>query len=433
MDKKLDISETSIAEKKLFAKAFETFNSSIEKLRLYQMKLEGRIQELTTELHVKNRELTNILQSLSTGLVVTSLDGKIKIFNRATSAITGISEEEAKGKKLNELMGFEILPSEVNEEALQTIEEGLNCKFQYKKLSGQKESGNKSGSEGELITLEGSTTLMRSEADQNLGVIVNLTDVTMIDRLKEDAERKRRLAAMGEIAMQVAHEVRNPLGSIELFVSMMKKDALEGSEELDLMEHVLSATRSMNHIISNLLEYTRPKPIGLDIIEVHDLLKEFVKFSQHFANSQSIEIHTDLGAEESHIKGNKELLKQVFLNIFMNGTQAMDEEGGDFTVSTVNYNETDPIVLKRFTGRIIDERGLDLFRITFKDTGKGMSEEVRSKLFEPFYTTREQGTGLGMSIVHKTLASHGGVILVTSKLGEGTSLHLLFPQVTEQD
>ena len=420
MDKNPDLSETSIEEKKLLARAFETFNSSIEKLRLYQMKLEGRIQELTTELQIKNQELTNILQSLSTGLVVTNLSGKIKIFNRATSSITGITEEEAKGANLNELLGFEVLPVTIDQEAIRKIDEGLGCKFQYKK-------------EGETITLEGSTTLMRSEAGQDLGVIVNLTDVTLLDRLKEETERKRRLAAMGEIAMQVAHEVRNPLGSIELFVSMMKKDAAEDSEEYDLMEHILSAARSMNHIISNLLEYTKPRPIGLDVLDVHDLLGEFTKFSQHFANSQGIDIHSNFDAEDGRIKGNKELLKQVFLNIFMNATQAMDEGGGDFTVSTVNYTETDPIVLERFEGRIIDDRGLDLMRISFKDTGKGMEEEVRAKLFEPFYTTREQGTGLGLSIVHKTLASHGGIILVTSKVGEGTEFHLLFPQASDLD
>ncbi len=89
---------------------------------------------------------------------------------------------------------------------------------------------------------------------QRLGIIINLADVTILKKLEDEAERKNRLTAMGQISMQVAHEIRNPLGSIELFISMMKKDFHENSNEMELMNHIISAIQSMNHIISNLFK-----------------------------------------------------------------------------------------------------------------------------------------------------------------------------------
>ncbi len=410
----MDLNSFSMEQQKLLARAFDSFNVSIEKLRKYQLKLESQIIELRHELEVKNQELTNILQSLPSGLIVTDLEGRIHTFNRSAQRITGIEAEQAKGKKINELLGHHLLPPHLNEEALDLLAHGFAQKFKLER-------------QGETATLESETTLMESEEKEKLGIIINLSDITLLDRLKEESERKRRLVAMGEIAMQVAHEVRNPLGSIELFVSMMKKDAVEGSEDMDLIEHILGAVRSMNHIISNLLEYTRPRPITLEVLDMHHLLSEFADFSRHFAGSQGIEIHLELDAEKERVKGNKELIKQVCLNIFMNACQAM-EEGGDFFISTTNYIEKDSFVLARFHGRGSGEASMPVFRVDLRDTGRGMNEEVKQKIFDPFFTTREQGTGLGMSIIHKTMASHGGAILLDSTVGRGTRVSLLFVQ-----
>ena len=419
MDKTKELSPASIEEKRLLARAFEAFNSSIEKLRAYQLKLEEQIRELKHELEVKNQELTNILQSLPSGLIVTDLAGRILNFNRSAGAITGIERDAAMGAEINALMGHAVLPHPLDDEALSLISNGYGQRFKITK-------------DADTRTLETDTTLTVSEDGQRLGIIINLSDTTLIDRLKEEAERKRRLAAMGEIAMQVAHEVRNPLGSIELFVSMMKKDAAPGSDELEMIEHILGATRSMNHIISNLLEYTRPRPVELDLIDLHEILTDFVGFANHYANAQGVVISFLPEAENPRIQGNKELLKQVFLNIFMNACQAMEEEsGGSFTIHTFSYVERDPLVLQRFQGRVLGPEGLQVLRIALRDTGKGMTEEVKRKLFDPFFTTREQGTGLGMSIVYKTIASHGGTILVHSELGSGSEFSLLFPQESD--
>ncbi len=406
-----------ILEKELVKKLKQTqedWGDLIEKVQPTIQALSEKIKELKINLHLKNQELNNVLQSLSHGLIVTDLKGSIQTFNRAAVSITGITKENAIGNHINELFNFAVIPEESENKRIETIENQYQQQFVF--LLNQKEEK----------SLKSTTTLMRSDDDELQGIIVNLVDITQLKRLEEEAERKNRLTAMGEIAMQVAHELRNPLGSIELFVSMMKMDLAAESEEMSLALHINSAARSMNHIISNLLEYTKPRPIVLDDIGLHDMLDEFVEFSEFSAQQLNINIISKLGAKTDIVLGNKELLKQVFHNLFVNACQAMPE-GGELTVTTNSYVEKDPLVLQRLNNQI-EKTSIPVIKVEFKDSGKGMTEEIKKKIFDPFYTTREQGTGLGLSIVHNTMASHGGTITVQSKVDKGTEMTLVFPQ-----
>ncbi|MCP4756596.1 MAG: PAS domain S-box protein [Proteobacteria bacterium] len=382
--------------------------------------LSAQIKELQINLHLKNQELTNVLQSLSSGLIVTDLKGNILTFNRAAVAITGIEKEEALGQPINSQFQYSILPETLDENAFKSISQDYHQQFVYSKP------------DGEEIIIESSTTMMESDESERQGVIINLNDITQLRKLEEEAERKNRLTAMGEIAMQVAHEIRNPLGSIELFVSMMKMDFPEDSNEMELVQHITSAVRSMNHIISNLLEYAKPRPIALDSLDIHYLLTDFVNFVRFSAEQHAIEIQMDLTAKNHEIRGNGELVKQVFHNLFVNACQAMPE-GGVLTISTKNREETDPVLLERFHNSfILERRTLPVINVSFEDTGKGMSEEIKKKVCDPFFTTREQGTGLGLSIVQNTMVSHKGTVLVDSALNTGTRVSLLFPQSGKQ-
>jgi signal transduction histidine kinase len=336
-------------------------------------------------------------------------------FNRAAHIITGIEKQDAYQKNVNDLFKTTLLPEPIDENALEAIKEGFDTQFTMTK------------SDNETSVISSSTTIMESEEKEKLGIKIKLNDITQITRLEEEAERKNRLTAMGEIAMQVAHEIRNPLGSIELFISMMRMDLIEDADQLDLINHISSATRSMNHIISNLLEFTKPKPITLDTVDIHQLLTEFCEFSKFSAEQLRIAIDLDLAAESNEIMGNGELMKQVFHNIFVNACQAMPE-GGHLSISTRDVVETDSVILDRFNNSSMRHNGsLKLVNITFKDTGKGMPEDTKRKVFDPFFTTREQGTGLGMSIAHNSIASHGGIILIDSVENHGTEIALLLP------
>jgi len=394
--------------------------------RLFEDKIEPMIEGLNksikmlqNDLHVKNQELSDVLQSLSGGLVVTDLKGQVKSFNRSAIAITGIEAVDAVGESINDLFKFNILPEPLDEKALERVNLGFNQQFIYRKTA-EKE-----------IVVESTTTLMESENKEWLGIIINLNDITVLKRLEEEAERKNRLTAAGQIAMQVAHEIRNPLGSIELFTSMMKKDLPDNSHEKELTDHITSAARSMNHIISNLLEYTKPRPVVLEKTDIHQLLEEFIEFCRFSAEQHQVEIDTDMMAETHWIKGNSELLKQVFHNLFVNACQAMPE-GGRWIVRSENIVDIDPAALGQHDGNMDQSKTDKTFvKVEFEDDGKGMSDEVKKRIFDPFYTTREKGTGLGMSIVQSTLRSHGGSISVESELDAGSKISLFFPLYPE--
>lgn len=403
-------------EKELVKKLKQTqedWSDLIEKVQPTIQALSEKIKELKTNLHLKNQELSNVLQSLSNGLIVTDLKGKIQTFNRAAITLTEISKENATDSQLNSLLKFDILPFKNDEIDLELIKTGHPQQFSL------------NIGKDKTVLIKSNTTLMTSEENESQGIIINLVDVTKLRQLEEEAERRNRMTAMGEIAMQVAHELRNPLGSIELFLSMMRQDLDEESETMSLANHIGSATRSMNHIISNLLEYTNPRPIVLDEFDIGELAADFIDFSAFSAQQQNIEIELENLADSSRVLGNKDLIRQVFHNLYVNAYQAMPE-GGVLKISIDNYSESDPVILKRIKKQSTNNC-LNLLKVTFSDNGKGMSEKIKKRIFDPFFTTREQGTGLGLSIVHNTMGSHGGTILVNSKENEGTSIHLLFP------
>lgn len=404
------------AQSQFFMKRQQEWSQFIESINPTIEVLGKKIRTLQNDLHLKNQELNNVLQSLSNGLIVTDLHARIQTFNRAAVAITGIDKVAAIGQAINPLLQRSVLPEVLDEGAFAAIRNGFHQQFTYTRPDGSE------------IIIDSSTTLMKSDDDENQGIIINLSDITQLKRLEKEAERKNRLTAMGEISMQVAHEIRNPLGSIELFLSMMRMDMDEDSSEMELIQHITSATRSMNHIISNLLEYTRPKPVVLDQADINILVKDFVEFVRFSAIQQGIDIFLELNATERVIRANAELLKQVLHNLFVNACQAMPE-GGSLHLSTRNRQESDPVILERFNNSfLLKNQVMELAEIEVRDSGKGMTDDVKKKLFDPFFTTREQGTGLGMSIAHKTMASHGGTILVESTLNKGTSIRLLFPQ-----
>lgn len=383
-----------LQDKTLLSKAFEAFNTSIQKLREYQARLEEEVQTLHSELHIKNQELTNILESLSHGLIVTDLSGRVSSFNREATTITGLVAEKVGGKQVNELFQYPVLPKNLNKEGIKAVESNFHQRFIQK------------NQEGKETILDTTTTLMLSDKGEKLGIIINLNDVTQLVHLEKEAARKNRLTAMGRIAANVAHEIRNPLGGIEIFLSMLKIDLAEDEEKMKMIHHITSGVKSMNHIISNLLEYTKPRPIQSIPINIEELISEFIDFSHHVAKHQSVQIKNEFKAKESYILGDKEFMKQIFHNLFVNAIQAM-QEGGTLTTTLQNKEKK--------------------LQIIFADTGKGMNKQVKKKLFDPFFTTKNLGTGLGMSIVKNIVESHNGNIFVESVINQGTKIILEFP------
>ena len=208
---------------------------------------------------------------------------------------------------------------------------------------------------------------------------------------------------------------------------MLKKDFKEDEQTTEVITHILSGIKSMNHIISNLLEYAKPRPIKLKKINVIELMDSFLSFSEHLATRQNIEILKAFHATRTEIQGDHELLKQVFHNIFLNAIQSMPI-GGKIEVLIKNYTSSNLKEMKLFKDIILrNQNKLELIVIEFVDYGCGMNKDTKKKIFDPFFTTKTRGTGLGMYIIRSVIESHHGLIEVESEVNQGTKISIKFP------
>lgn len=235
--------------------------------------------------------------------------------------------------------------------------------------------------------------------------LVVIEDLTEVRKLEFAVRQSEKMAAVGQLAAGIAHEIRNPLagisGSVELLSGNFQTD-----DDKKLARIILKEIDRLNRLISEFLDYAKPeKPPG-EIVDLNSVLKEVVENARN-SIPQKIEIETQFPGP-CEIMGHKDKLKQAFLNIVINGLQAMDQT---------------PNALLKISSVV--EQGQAVIRI--RDNGCGMKPETKKRIFEPFHTTKPRGTGLGLAITHKILESHSARIFVESEEGLGTEFVLSFP------
>ena len=398
----------SIAEVRILSGAIDSFNGAASRFEKHYQSLEQRIKELNIELENKNKvleknlrekeevrnHLRNILESVATGVVVVDLKGNITTFNRAAENITGFVSRKVLGNKFDKIFDLNLFQNlQLDFETLRAIQDNTEYETEiYRKKE-------------DLAHVSLSVSHLKTPQGAKIGIVVSLQDITQMKKLEEHANRTGRLAAMGEMAVKIAHEIRNPLGSIELFASTLRKDLKGHEESRALAEHISSGVKSINSIISNLLLFMRPdQKSDFQVIDLHDPLKDSLFFSDHLIKSnERIEVITKFLPVPLMMLGDLELLKQMYLNLILNAIQSMNK-GGKLTISTKKQN--------------CAQKNSVLAEIRFMDTGTGISKTDMSRIFDPFFTTKKRGTGLGLAIVHNIIKMHGGSInIINSERG----------------
>ncbi|MCJ7618392.1 MAG: ATP-binding protein [Desulfobacterales bacterium] len=387
-----------------FKKVLNDLEQRAAKLNI-ELKDKGKSQEIDLKEKEDAREdFHNILESLNVGVVVIDLKGEIITFNRAAENITGLFSEKVIGKEFDK--DFDpnfFIASHLDFKSLKDIQQNADVEAEI----------SRKGKTTFYVSL--SISPVKNPEGEKIGIVLALQDITRLKKLEERANRTDRLAAMGEIAVKIAHEIRNPLGSIELFATILKKDLKDFEELKALAGHISSGVKSINNVISNLLLFIRPqqKP-NFQTIDIYDSLNDSLFFSSHLVNSNNgIDIITRYYSKPLMVYADSELLKQIFLNLILNSIQAMPH-GGKLTIST-----------RKLNGR----SKKDLAEISFADTGTGISKADMLRIFDPFFTTKKRGTGLGMAIVHNITEAHGGVVDINSSEGKGTVCTVTLPLV----
>lgn len=244
------------------------------------------------------------------------------------------------------------------------------------------------------------------------GRLMLLRDITELRQLREEVARSQRLAALGNLAAGLAHEIRNPLSSIKGFATYFRerlKDTPEDSRSADIM---VGEVDRLNRVITQLLELSRPAQPEAQRLEMVSLANEVIEIVTHRAQESGVKMIADIALAELAVQGDGDQLRQVLLNLFLNAIEAM-ETGGTVTVR-------------------LDRPPSGGARIVVADTGSGITAENLPHIFDPYFTTKPAGTGLGLAIVHKIIEAHGGDIHVASKPGEGTEVTITLPPQGKQ-
>lgn len=421
LEARLQALEIENAKLRTVAGQMEVFVSALEKLaednaknreamNALQQEVLKKTQELQSNLIEKEQVrayLSTILESLPNGVMTTDLAGSITGVNRKAKEILGREGVELLGEDINTVIGARIVPPDEPPDPLASP-------IALARAS------------GETLKLQISVTPLK-DAERQTGYVVNLQDVTLLKKLEEQSARRDRFTAMGEMAANIAHEIRNPLGSIELFTSLVRKGLDGDDEKMAHLNRISSAVTSMNHIISNVLEYTKPRTVSLKELDLHALLHELEGFFSFQCQQNGVILMLNLEAPDPRIRADREMLKQVFHNLLLNAVQAMPE-GGRLTLATrvraVSAADLPPS-LRRAAGAETGTRSV--LEVTVRDTGLGMPPEVQRKIFDPFFTTKSRGTGLGLAITHAIVEAHQATIAVESQVGLGTAMVLMFP------
>jgi PAS domain S-box-containing protein len=400
-------------EARLLLEAFEMFTQASNSLETAFQELQARTQQLSEKLAAKNRELkrslrekeevqnflARILETLPCGVLVLDAAGKVTLCNPVAARILGqTSAPRGRGR----------MPGRWNE----AVQKYLTAYTAREDGSGEVEIPFVSA--GRMRVLATASTPLKNASGAKTGTLHIIRDITEIKALEEQNKRGERLAAMGEMAVELAHEIRNPLGSIELFASLLEKELLRGSDPGRWAENIRIGSRSLNNIVSNMLQFANPLTPRFQEVNLHELIREILNFAEPILKQREVRVEIRFEAQGTTVAGDRELLKQVVLNLVLNSLQAMPSRGS-------------LIIGTRDVQTLPGGARCDGVELIVQDTGFGIPEENLARIFDPFFTTNKNGSGLGLSVVHQIVEQHSGFIQVTSELNHGSTFTIVLP------
>lgn len=366
--------------------ALEAFTRSSQAMEGAYRRLESRIAELDRALESKNRELaltteylTNLLESMSDGVIAVDTEEVVTRFNRAAAAILGYEPAEVVGHPFHEVFGRV---------------------FAAPRIPGAMELRAMSG---RMVPINERDSVVEGHG-KRLGRVKTFQDLSEIIALREQLRQMDRLAAIGEMAATVAHEIRNPLGGIRGFAAFLVQDIPPEDPRRRLVDKIIEGVKSLDRVVTELLEFTRPVELNLMRCVCADIVRDALGYLEYDPERITIHMGIDTGLR---IRGDAEKLRQVLLNVLLNAVQSIEAEGEIYLRA-----EADDTYVA----------------LSVRDTGCGMTEEQLKSMFSPFYTTKEKGTGLGLALCLKIIEGHGGDIKAESMPGEGSIITLRLPR-----
>jgi PAS domain S-box-containing protein len=367
----------------------------------------GAFHDVTKQLKEKEKELVrlkalaeqraeniesyneNILQCVTSGVMTFDTQYKLTTINRAAEEILNLNRDKVLGKKCRDLFNQG------------SITEAVHRTLEWNAPSARMEA--MLDSAGEHLWLGYNTAVLTDRHGEAIGVILSFSNLTEVKHLQEQIELRERLTALGEMSAGIAHELRNPMAVISGYLNLMSKKSDPIAQEL--LRKIADEINGMNRIIGDLLTFARPASLNRVPINVGEMIESCLTSVLQVRSAES-RVTTELNLDTVTVSLDEVLMRQALTNLIQNAVEAMPD-GGNLSIRC--------------------RAGIDL-NVVIQDTGTGIPPDNIKKIFLPFFTTKDNGVGMGLALAHKIITSHGGRLEVESSEGRGTSFSVTLPK-----
>jgi PAS domain S-box-containing protein len=354
-----------------------------------------RLQINTTKLLNITRLNEDILKNISTGIITTDQHGEILSVNKAAKDFLSMEDAKDINNDIKQKLLYQL------NETLRT-NKNINNVYVFDNII-----------EGNKIYLDATTSLLKTDDAPASGAICNFNDISERKKIENNMVTLDRLTSIGKLAAGIAHEIRNPLAGMKTSIQVLKnrlcKD--QNGSNTKLFNGVLYEINRINHLITGILNFAKPRIPKYEKVDLIEVLNRVLDLLNKTPEKKNIKINKINNSSNSLVYVDKDQIEQIFLNIMQNSFAAMNNVDGVLNISIDNYQEE--------SGTFVN--------IEFHDNGCGIEPENLDKIYDPFFTTRHQGTGLGLSVVYELIKGNNGVIEVLSSVDIGTKFIIKFP------
>jgi two-component system sensor histidine kinase HydH len=330
----------------------------------------------------------SVMESIPVSLVTLDAMDRIVSCNKNTEELFGYPLRDLQNKNIHEALAS----------CTEAILEACSTLFEH--------SAEGIHRDGRTIPLRISCSPLVNQENEKIGKVLVIRDMSSMRSMELQLERSRRMAALGKMAAGIAHEIRNPLGTLRGFAQFFGNQENANEDNVKYSELMVSEIDRLNHTVSGLLQFSRPREPHLDHVTLDDLLKKTVTLMEADLASHAVQFHCQINTG-IELQADPDLILQVLMNLLKNSINAT-QSGAEISLHCIEGKHT--------------------IRISVTDTGCGMSEEEREKMFDPFFTTTRTGTGLGLAVSHQIVEQHHGTFEVVTEKGHGTTVTMVLPK-----
>lgn len=364
--------------------------------------------ELSAALEELRAYYEDLLSSLQDSVIILGSDGRVVSLNQAAEELTGFSGSQVVGRAIGEVFPP---PAPLASLVAKTAAQGRShADF----------DATVARADGTRLYVSAVASLVSNPRGESRGVVLVLRDLSRVRDLEEQVRRSERLAALGVLAAGVAHEVRNPLVGVRAAAQLMEREPGFPPHLREFTGIIIRQVDRLNRIVDGLLAFAGGRRLRLRPCNVNQIVEEALRLEESALQAGSLVVVRKYDPEVPAVAGDPDRLLQVFHNLIRNGAEAMAGAAGELVVRT------------RFERVAPQCGGRAAAVVEVGDRGPGIPPEVQQQLFNPFFTTKDGGTGLGLPISLRIVEEHGGAVEVQSQTGQGTTFRVLLPIATDE-